>query len=62
MSKQQASPRNPSPLPNPHRWMLFVDGENFTAQGQELARRHGLNLRPGKYFNNRMVPMDPRTP
>jgi hypothetical protein len=22
------------------RWMLFVDGENFTIRAQELARKH----------------------
>ena len=25
-------------------WMLFVDGENFTLRGQELARQRELKL------------------
>ena len=25
-------------------WMLFVDGENFTIRGQELAKQEGLSL------------------
>src|SRR4026207_1804610 len=43
---------NPSPiLPNPHlrRWMLFVDGENFTLRAQEVAAKQGVTLRPGEF-------------
>jgi hypothetical protein len=29
------------------RWMLFVDGENFTIRGQEVAAANGLVLAEG---------------
>src|SRR5438105_5386462 len=32
------------------RWMLFVDGENFTIRAQTLAQELGLELKEGKYF------------
>lgn len=37
---------------NPHlkRWMLFVDGENFTIRGQAVAEREGVMLQPGVFF------------
>lgn len=31
------------------RWMLFVDGENFTFRAQELAQKHDIKLKQGKY-------------
>jgi hypothetical protein len=33
------------------RWMLFVDGENFTLRAQELAKKSGLQLRPCEYYS-----------
>lgn len=32
------------------RWMLFVDGENFTIRGQDFARKTGLELVAGTYW------------
>lgn len=32
------------------RWMLFVDGENFTIRAQELAKKNGLALRTCEYY------------
>jgi hypothetical protein len=45
----------PAGLPwpgDPHlrRWMSFVDGENFTIRGQELATAKGIALVPGGHF------------
>jgi len=37
-------------MPAPYRWMVFVDGENLTLQGQKLAREKGLSLVPGDYW------------
>src|SRR5579859_2651764 len=36
------------PPPNPHllKWMLFVDGENFTLRAQEFAKQDGFTLPP----------------
>jgi len=33
-----------------HRNMVFVDGENFTIRGQELAKRKGLKLEEGTHW------------
>ena len=37
---------------DPHlmRWMLFVDGENFTIRAQRFAEKHGLALEEGPYY------------
>lgn len=32
------------------RWMLFVDGENFTMRAQECAKKHGILLKKGQYY------------
>jgi hypothetical protein len=32
------------------RWMLFVDGENFTLRGQEFAKANGIELKVGKHY------------
>jgi uncharacterized LabA/DUF88 family protein len=32
------------------RWMLFVDGENFTIRAQELAKLHKFTLKKGRYY------------
>lgn len=32
------------------RWMLFVDGENFTLRGQEVIKEQDYSLVPGKYW------------
>jgi hypothetical protein len=32
------------------RWMLFVDGENFTFRAQELSLRRNLDLQEGPYY------------
>jgi hypothetical protein len=42
-------------LPQPadyylRRWMLFVDGENFTIRGQEVAKLEALQLVVGTYY------------
>ena len=44
-----------APLPwpsDPHlrRWMMFVDGENFTMRGQEIAQINGLTLTAGTFY------------
>ena len=31
-------------------WMMFVDGENFTIRGQEVASRDGVKLKAGEYW------------
>lgn len=33
------------------RWMLFVDGENFTIRGQECAERNGFTLPVGAWHH-----------
>jgi uncharacterized LabA/DUF88 family protein len=35
--------------PSQSRWMMFVDGENFTIQGQKVASARGVALAEGKY-------------
>src|SRR5687768_928317 len=32
------------------RWMLFVDGENFTIRGQQIATQHDIELDDGPFF------------
>ena len=32
------------------RWMTFVDGENFTLQGEKLAKEEGVNLIAGRFW------------
>ena len=32
------------------RWMLFIDGENFTIQGQKIAASNGVTLSDGAYY------------
>lgn len=32
------------------RWMLFVDGENFTIQGQRVAAAAGIELEEGPFY------------
>ena len=36
--------------PHLRRWMLFVDGENFTIRAQAVAQRRGLALIEGDYY------------
>ncbi len=36
--------------PHLRRWMLFVDGENFTLQAQKLAEREACKLEEGRFF------------
>ena len=36
--------------PNAHRWMMFVDGENFTFRAQSLAKDKQISLREGLYY------------
>jgi hypothetical protein len=38
------------PYPPQHKWMLFVDGENFTIRGQELADKRSIVLTEGRYY------------
>lgn len=33
-----------------HTWMTFVDGENLTLRGQDLAEQRGVTLVEGGYF------------
>ena len=44
---------NPSKMVDPHlrRWMLFVDGENFTVRGQRLSESEGLALLEGRLYS-----------
>lgn len=35
------------------RWMLFIDGENFTARGSDLAPALGVMLADGQYYRPR---------
>jgi hypothetical protein len=44
------------------RWMLFVDGENFTIRGQEVAARAGLALRVGEFYSRDCYLWIPGTP
>lgn len=37
--------------PDFFRWMLFVDGENFTIQAEKQASTKGLSLKEGPYYN-----------
>lgn len=34
----------------PYNWMTFIDGENLTTRGQELAKQQGLELEAGEFF------------
>ena len=34
-----------------YRWMLFVDGENFTIRGEGVAKEHGLALKVGQWYS-----------
>jgi uncharacterized LabA/DUF88 family protein len=36
--------------PHLRRWMLFVDGENFTLRAQKVAERAGVKLTEGKHY------------
>ena len=36
--------------PDLFRWMLFVDGENFTIQGEKVAQENGIKLGQGNYY------------
>ncbi len=36
--------------PHLRRWMMFVDGENFTIRGQEFASKNSLTLKEGPAF------------
>jgi NYN domain len=36
--------------PHLRRWMLFVDGENFTIRAQDVAKRRNLRLVEGDYY------------
>src|SRR6266571_87203 len=36
--------------PHLRRWMMFVDGENFTIRGQEFAAKNNLDLKEGPAF------------
>ena len=36
--------------PHLRRWMMFVDGENFTIRGQEFAAKNNLVLKEGPAF------------
>jgi len=36
--------------PTSLRWMLFVDGENFTIRAQAVAQARSLALKPGQYW------------
>jgi hypothetical protein len=45
----------PVTLPGPddfhrRRWMMFVDGENFTVRGQAVAKREGIVFDEGPFF------------
>jgi hypothetical protein len=37
---------------DPHlcRWMMFIDGENFTIRGQQFAEGNSFNLKKGPWF------------
>jgi len=37
--------------PDFFRWMLFVDGENFTIQAEKLASTKGITLLEGPHYN-----------
>ena len=62
MSRYSASPRPSSPLPNPYRWMLFVDGENLTARGEDLARSRMVSLKQGPHYQEKTFLWFPGTP
>ena len=36
--------------PHLRRWMMFVDGENFTIRGQEYAAKNSIDLKEGAAF------------
>ena len=36
--------------PEGNSWMLFIDGENFTMRGQELADKKSVTLTEGRYY------------
>lgn len=37
--------------PHLRRWMLFVDGENFTMRGQDYAANNAISLREGEWYS-----------
>jgi hypothetical protein len=36
--------------PHDRRWMMFVDGENFTIRSQIFAKTRGITMEPGSYY------------
>ena len=36
--------------PHLRRWMMFIDGENFTIRGQQFAEGNSFNLKEGPWF------------
>jgi uncharacterized LabA/DUF88 family protein len=50
-----------SPI-NPLRWMLFVDGENFTFRGQEIAKLNDIELKVSAYYEPDVFLWLPDTP
>ncbi len=36
--------------PHGKRWMLFVDGENFTIRSKKLAKKKNVELRKGEFY------------
>jgi hypothetical protein len=58
VKRKTQKPDTPPPIypisvlsPASHRrWMLFVDGENFTFRAQEFARQQNLTLKSGRHL------------
>ena len=46
---------------NSSRWMVFVDGENFTLRAQEFASAKGVTFRRSKYYEKDVFCWFPRT-
>lgn len=47
---------------NDYRNMVFVDGENFTIRGQEYAKKHGVTLERGAYWEENVFLWMPEWP
>ena len=47
--------------PHLRRWMLFVDGENFTLRAQALAEMNGLTLGAGRFYQRDVFLWMPET-
>ena len=42
-----------APTDSTQRWMMFVDGENFSIRGAAVCQAEGISLEQGKFYCRR---------